>query len=184
MTTWPTRLLPLLLLAAGCTSVTTSLRQPLPELLPGKGIVVFSTGASEASYMSVIALRLETPRADGGSSTSGTDVMMNRGYDSSDFSDEHGQVRMAVLGEGPHCLYPVHTNPYVTLRGAIPNFAFRVKAGAVTYVGSIFMDGLSLSVRNREKRDMELAVAAQPQLAPLPKATALAVRKAECKARF
>jgi hypothetical protein len=183
MTSNAARLLPLLLLATGCTSVTTSLRQPLPPLPPGKGIVVFSTGASEASYMSVIALRLQTLRADGSAPTSGTDVMMNRGYDSSDFKDEHGQVRLAVLDEGTHCLYPVHTNPYVTLKGTIPNFAFRVKPGAVTYAGSIFMDGLSFTVRNREKRDMELALATRAELAGLPKVSAPAVRQAECKAR-
>ena len=68
-----------LLLVTGCVGVTTTLKQPLDGLTPDKGVVVFSTGASEVSYMSVIGLKLVSVAPDGRARTHSTDIMMNRG---------------------------------------------------------------------------------------------------------
>ena len=169
-----------LLLATGCVSVKTSLTQPLPALPPGKGVVVFSTGANESSRMNVVLLRLEKA-TKAGNSTSSTDINVNNGYDRSDFKDEHGQVRFAVLDPGAYCFYPTLANPYLTFKGTIPNVAFRVKEGTATYIGSIYMDGLVFSVRNREQRDVEKALAARAELKKLPRATALGQIVKECR---
>jgi hypothetical protein len=176
-------LLPVLLLAVGCARVKTNLHQPVGALPADKGVVVFSTGANEGSYTSVVALRLESVSRTGETSDGETDIMVNRGYDTSDFKDEHGQVRLAVLDEGSYCLYPRHTNPYVRLTGTLPHYAFRVKKGTVTYVGSIFMNGTAFSVRDRQKRDMDAALAAHPELASLPATVTPAARHAECSSR-
>ncbi len=174
-------LLPLLLVAAaGCTSVKTSLREPLPPLMETKGVIVFSTGAPEASYVNVIGLQLTAVDRNGGTSNLQTDVLMNRGYDSSDFKDEHGQVRMAALDEGNYCFYAHVLNPYLKFKGEPPTMAFRVKKGAVTYIGSLFMNGLEFSVRNKEARDWEKAVAAHPELANMPKVVSPARIVREC----
>lgn len=177
------RLFPALLLATGCTSVKTSLQQPRADLAPGKGVAVFSTGANDGSYVSVVALKLTSVKRSGDTSDSETDIFMNRGYDTSDFKDEHGQVRMAVLDEGIYCFFPKHTNPYMRLTG-IPHFAFRVKPGKVSYIGSIYMNGLAFSVRDRQQRDMDAALAAHPELATLPVEVRPAAMRSKCSPRF
>jgi hypothetical protein len=179
------RILPALLLLAGCTSVKSSLKEPLPApLAAGKGVVLFSTGAPEGSYVNVYGLSLTSVSKAGDTSNLSTDILINRGYDTSDFPDEHGQVRMVVLDEGAYCFYPRVLNPYMTLKGRIPQLAFHVKGGAVTYIGSLFMEGMSFTVRNKEARDLEKALATRPELEKMPRATQLARNLGKCTASF
>lgn len=163
------RLLPVLLVATGCTSFKTSLKQQAADLSPGKGVVVFSTGASDTHYIgSTMGLLLVWRSASGAASSIGTDALIDNGYIRSQFEDEYGQVRMAVLDEGPYCFIPVMVSGTSRLVDP-PSFAFRVKAGAVTYIGSLYLDGGRMMVRlGKRTRDMDAALAAHPELAKLP----------------
>jgi hypothetical protein len=71
-----------------------------------KGIVVFSTGAEETSTMAATGLRLLNP-AISVSRSSDTDIVIDGSMNSSEFSDEHGNVRMLVLDEGEYRFRPV-----------------------------------------------------------------------------
>ncbi len=154
--------LPIVVLSA--CRMSSSVDRQLSEVPAGQGLVVFSTGSRETSIMSSTALDL---RAAGSGSPyrGGLAINIDFSRDPSDFQEEHGEVRMVALEPGDYCLYPF-------ARGAVlyqyesrrPEFAFRVREGTVSYLGSIFLADGSLSVRDRRDRDLALVRARNPGL--------------------
>ncbi len=174
------RVVPIVALCA--CRVSASVDRQLSEVPAGQGLAVFSTGSQETSFLSPTALDL---RAAGSGSPyrGGLAINLDFSRDPADFQDEHGQVRMVALEPGDYCLYPV-------VRGAVfheyksepPEFAFRVRAGTVSYLGSIFLAGGSLSVRDRRDRDLALVRAQNPGLRDVDVQQQLVRGAPECSA--
>jgi hypothetical protein len=159
------RVLPVLpiLVLCGCT-MSSSVDRRLSEVPAGQGLVVFSTGSETTSIGSGTALDL---RAVGSRSPyrGGLAINIDFSREPSDFQDEHGNVRMVALEPGSYCLYPFVRDAFFhQYKSKPPEFAFRVSAGMVSYLGSIFLANGSLSVRDRRDRDLALVRAQNPGL--------------------
>jgi hypothetical protein len=129
----------------------------------GQGLVVYSTGAEGTSIFSPTGLDLRAAGSRAG--WGGLAINFDFWRESSDFQDEHGNVRMLALKPGDYCLHPfVRTKVFGNYRSLPPEFAFRVRAGKVSYLGSIFLASGSLSVRDRRNRDLALVRAKNPGL--------------------
>jgi hypothetical protein len=155
---------PILVLCGCATPIPSSVDRGLSEVPAGQGLVVFSTGAEKTSIVWGTNLDL---RAAGSRSRyeGGVVVPFDFWRESSDFQDEHGNVRMLALPPGDYCLYPfVRTKMFGNYESLPPEFAFRVRAGVVSYLGSIFLANGSLSVRDRSDRDLAVVRARNPGL--------------------
>jgi hypothetical protein len=156
--------LPILVLCGCPTPIPSSVSRGLSEVPAGQGLVVFSTGAEKTSIVWGTGLDL---RAAGSRSRyeGGAAVQFDFWREPSDFQDEHGNVRMLALEPGDYCLYPFVTTKVLGVYESLPpEFAFRVRAGMVSYLGSIFLANGSLSVRDRRDRDLALVRAKNPGL--------------------
>jgi hypothetical protein len=170
------------LLLAGC-NLKTLPTTPFPAVPAGQGVVVFSTGSYDKSYVQVITLDLQTVRAPSGRRIQNTDIQLNYAFSSSDFADEHGHVRVLALDEGDYCFNPRPLNIYFKLTGDVPHLAFRVKKGTVTYIGNLFMDGyVHFTVRNMQVRDLDRAYKSHPALKSERSAESLARIVLDCSA--
>lgn len=165
----------------GC-AISSSVDRHLSEVPAGQGLVVFSTGSGKTSIGSGTALDL---RAAGSRSPykGGLAINIDFARESSDFQDEHGNVRMVALEPGDYCLYPFVRDPFFYGYGSKPpEFAFRVRAGVMSYLGSIFLADGSLSVRDRRDRDLALVRAKNPGLNDVAVEQQLVRRGPDCVA--
>jgi hypothetical protein len=154
---------PILVLCGCMTPIPSSVDRSLSEVPAGQGLVLFSTGAEKTSVFSQTGLDL---RAAGARSEWGrVAITFDFWREPSDFQGEHGNVRMLALEPGSYCLHPfVRTKVFGNYRSLPPEFAFRVRAGTVSYLGSIFLANGSVSVRDRRDRDLALVRAKNPGL--------------------
>ncbi len=175
------RFLPALpLLLSGCV-MNSSVARGLAEVPAGQGLVVFSTGSRETTMST--ATGLEVRAADSRLPyKGGLGINIDFSMEGSDFQDEHGRVRMVALEPGDYCLYPALRNPYFKFTGKPPQFAFHVRAGTVSYIGSIFLANSSLSVRDRRERDLNQVRAQNPGLKDLAVEQQLVRGNPECPA--
>jgi hypothetical protein len=154
-----------ILVFCGCAiPIPSSVDRSLSEAPAGQGLVVFSTGAEKTSIVSGTALDL---RAAGSRSAykGGLAINIDSWREPSDFQDEHGNVRMVALEPGDYCLYPfVRSAFFYQYKSKPPEFAFHVRAGELSYLGSIFLANGSLSVRDRRDRDLALVRVQNPGL--------------------
>lgn len=165
---------------AACVSHNTSVRQNLTAIPAAQGLAVFSTGASTTSSWAPIKMVLRRPNeASVLSDGEHTGIVLNNSFDKSDFENEHGHARMLVIDEGDYCLAPAAVNPYMAAYGA--TVAFHVRKGEITYIGSVFLDGDALRVRERPERDVAFFQKENAALAGQPVATALAQVKMKCE---
>lgn len=165
----------------GCT-INSSVDRRLSEVPAGQGLVVFSSGSEKTSIRSGTALDL---RAAGSRSPyrGGLAINIDFAGEPSDFQDEHGNVRMVALEPGNYCLYPFGRGAFFYQYGSRPpEFAFRVRAGTVSYLGSIFLANGSLSVRDRRDRDLSLVRARNPGLNDVAVEQQLVRGEPECMA--
>jgi hypothetical protein len=153
-----------ILVVCGCTTpIPASVDRSLSEVPAGQGLVLFSTGAEKASIFSPTGLDLRA--AGSHSEWGGLAINFDFWREPSDFQDEHGNVRMLALAPGDYCLHPfVRTKVFANYKSLPPEFAFHVRAGTVSYLGSIFLSNGSLSVRDRRDRDLALVRAKNPGL--------------------
>lgn len=165
----------------GCT-ISSSVDRRLSDVPAGQGLVVFSSGSEKTSIRSGTALDL---RAAGSRSRykGGLAINIDFSGEPSDFQDEHGNVRMVALEPGNYCLYPFGRDAFFyQYRSGPPEFAFRVRSGMVSYLGSIFLANGSLSVRDRRDRDLALVRAQNPGLKDIAVEQQLVRGEPECMA--
>lgn len=170
------------LLLSAC-SVSTAVNRNLSAIAPAKGLVVFSTGAAETSTSASTGLRLAKATTGALSPSSGTDIVIDYSLASYEFPEEHGRVRMLELDPGEYCLRPASMNPYLTLKNA-PDIAFRVEAGKVSYLGSVYLGrGRSFEIRDRRARDLKSFFDGNPGLKAEKVETVQATLVRECRPR-
>lgn len=155
----------LLLLAAlflcACTIAGKGVVSDVSAVAPGKGLVIFSTGAAQTSIPFSTRLML----VEGASMKRYDKVAISIDYPfASNFPDMHGHVRTLTLGPGKYYLLPVAGNPAMrTLK--TPIYSFEVKPDTIEYIGDIYLDGNTLSLRpDFRERDISYFLDRNPAL--------------------
>ncbi|HET9863442.1 MAG TPA: hypothetical protein VFP37_08365 [Steroidobacteraceae bacterium] len=127
----------------------------------GKGLVIFSTGASRTNIGASTSLRL----VDGSSRKWYDKVVMNIDYPfESHFAGEHGHVRTLQLPPGEYFLMPQTANPFFVTTAA-PVYRFSVEAGRATYIGNFRLHEDRLTCTDdKAARDLEFFRAKNPAM--------------------
>ena len=123
-------------LAAGCASVSTSVRALTPAQLadPARGTIVVSTGAAERCTAS----GAWAPIYDAATHklAAGSPVVPIDEQSDSDYADHYGTLSALSLPAGRYLMTVESTNPgYFDID--VPTFAFEVVAGQTRYLGSL-----------------------------------------------
>jgi hypothetical protein len=153
----------LLMLAvlAGCTTVGRSVVQDMPEIPPGKGVVLFSTGADATNLSFSTGLRLV--QAETMKRYDKVAITIDYPF-ASDFPDSHGHVRSLTLPQGNYFLVPRSGNGFFCLV-KYPMYRFTVRAGAISYIGSFQLSSRKLSIiRTYQQRDIQVFYRRNPAL--------------------
>ncbi len=135
----------LLTLLTACGVVGGGVAQNLASIPQERGLVVFSTSASQTSVATSVGLILVQ-----GSSMKAYDkvaININSPVLGSDFKDLHGKVRSLLLPSGDYYLVPKVANPFFLTKQA-PVFKFSVTAGQASYIGNIHFSNGELHASN------------------------------------
>ena len=124
-------------LAAGCSSVSTSVRALTPAQFadPQRGTIIVSTGAAERCTGAGAAW---APIYDAATHklAAGSPVLPIDERSDSDYADHYGTLSALSLPSGHYVLTVEATNPgYFNID--VPTFAFEVVAGQARYLGSL-----------------------------------------------
>lgn len=151
----------------GCAIAGKEVAAGLIGVPPGKGIVVFSTGADDLSLSFSTRLML----VDGATHMKYDkvvifmDAKLGLTYT---FPETNSTVRSLTLPAGDYNLMPVPGNPMFRTVAA-PVFKFTVAPGVVEYVGGVHLGHARLTVDNgHRQRDMDYFLAQNPALATAP----------------
>lgn len=144
----------------GCATIG-GMSENLTSVPPGKGLVLFSTGADKTNLSFSTSLTL----VEGASRKRYDKVIINIDYPfSSNFPNEHGHVRTLALPEGDYYLMPSSGNPYFVITKA-PVYRFKIINGRITYIGNFHLSGSVLSwSESKYKRDADYFLIKNPNL--------------------
>lgn len=149
----------------GCTTIGHDVTKGIEKIEPGRGIVLFSTGALETSIANSTQLRL----VNGDSLKWYDRVMLDIDFPKTfHFKEVNGQVRSLELPAGEYYFTVASGNPYLDMVKA-PVYKFMVKEKEISYIGEYFVSGNHIIWSTDQlKRDMSFFIANNPSLAEVP----------------
>ena len=131
----------LVMVCCSCTTTGHSGLENLKSIPEGKGVLLFSTGASKTNLSFSTGLSL----VNGKTHKKYDGVVINIDYPfPSNFKTEHGHVVTLVLPAGEYYLIPRSGNPAFVMKNA-PVYGFNVINGKVCYIGNFFLNGNALT---------------------------------------
>ena len=153
------------LCGAGCATTGHMPDEGMTGIAAGKGLVVFSTGASATNLVTSTSLRL----VQGSSRKMYDKVVVNVDYPfKSHFPGEHGRVHTLQLPPGEYLFVPQVSNVYLVTTAA-PIYRFTVGAGEATYIGNFWIADNQLTWSDaKSARDIDYFRSRNPALVSLP----------------
>lgn len=157
------------LVLSGCTTVGRGVATEMPNIPPGKGIVIFSTSSAETS----LSFPWKMTLVDGASKKRFDKVIIfiDAKTAAPTFSARNTIVRSLTLNAGTYYLVPLPGNPAMRVVNT-PIYTFSVEEGRIQYAGNVMLgnQGLSIATDGRE-RDVNFFMVKNPSLKSMPVVT-------------